>query len=54
MFDNGTQFASQQNSPRFQSFVVEESTEGMEANLDLLDKMGEHARINSGFKEGWN
>ena len=37
----------QENSPRFQSFVVEESIEGRKVNLDLLDKVRDHARINS-------
>ena len=37
----------QENSPRFQSFVVEESNEGRKVNLDLLDEVREHARINS-------
>jgi len=37
----------QENSPRFQSFVVEESNEGRKVNLDLLDELREHARINS-------
>jgi len=36
----------QENSPRFQSFVVEESNEGMKVNLDLLDEVRDHARIN--------
>jgi len=37
----------QENTPRFQSFVVEESNEGRKVNLDLLDKVREHVRINS-------
>ena len=37
----------QENSPRFQSFVVEESNEGRKVNLDLLDEVRDHARINS-------
>jgi len=37
----------QENSPRFQSFVFEESNEGKKVNLDLLDEMHEHAHINS-------
>ncbi|XP_068476201.1 uncharacterized protein [Phaseolus vulgaris] len=37
----------QENYPRFQSFVVEESNEGRKVNLDLLDEVHEHARINS-------
>ena len=37
----------QENSPRFQSFVVEESNERRTVNLDLLDKVHDHARINS-------
>jgi len=37
----------QENSPRFQSFVVEESNEGRKVNLDLLDEVCDHARINS-------
>jgi len=37
----------QENSPRFQSFVVEESSGGRKVNLDLLDKVREHACINS-------
>jgi len=41
----------QENTPRFQSFVVEESNEGRKVNLDLLDNVREHARINSGFEE---
>jgi len=35
----------QENSPRFQSFVVEESNEGRKVNLDLLDEVREHARL---------
>jgi len=35
----------QENSPRFQNFVVEESNEGREVNLDLLDEAREQARI---------
>jgi len=37
----------QEISPRFQSFVVDESNEGRKVNLDLLDEVHEHARINS-------
>jgi len=37
----------QESSPRFQSFVVEESNEGRKVNLKLLDEVREHARINS-------
>jgi len=37
----------QENSPRFQSFVVEESKEGRKVNLNFLDEVREHARINS-------
>ena len=36
----------QESSPRFQSFVVEESNEGRKVSLDLLDEVREHARIN--------
>jgi len=36
----------QESSPRFQSFVVEESNEGRKVNLDLLDEVHDHARIN--------
>jgi len=36
----------QENSPRFQGFVVEESNEGRKVNLDLLDEVHEHNRIN--------
>jgi len=36
----------QENSPWFQSFVVKESNEGRKVNLDLLDEVREHARIN--------
>ena len=36
----------QENSPRFQSFVVEESNKGKKVNLDLQDEVHEHARIN--------
>ena len=35
----------QENSPRFQNFVVEESNEEKKVNLDLLDKVREEARI---------
>jgi len=35
----------QENSPRFQNFVVEESNEERKVNLDLLDKVREEARI---------
>ena len=37
----------QENSPRFQSFVVEKSNEGRKVNLDLLDEVRDYARINS-------
>jgi len=37
----------QENSPRFQSCVVEESNEGRKVKLDLLDEVREHSRINS-------
>ena len=37
----------QENSPWFQSFIVEESNKGRKVNLDLLNKVHEHARINS-------
>jgi len=36
----------QENSPRFQSFVFEEFNKGRKVNLDLLDEVREHARIN--------
>jgi len=35
----------QENSPRFQSFLVEESNEERKVNLDLLDEVREEARI---------
>ena len=35
----------QENSPRFQNFVAEESTEERKVNLDLLDEIREEARI---------
>ena len=35
----------QENSPRFQNFVAEESNEERKVNLDLLDKVREEARI---------
>ena len=35
----------QENSPRFQNFVVEESNEERKVNLDLLDEVMEEARI---------
>ena len=35
----------QENSPRFQNFVVEESNEERKVNLDLLDEVREKARI---------
>jgi len=35
----------QENSPRFQNFVVEESNEERKVNLDLLDEAREEARI---------
>jgi len=37
----------QENSPRFQSFVVEESNEGRRMNLDLLEEARDRARTNS-------
>jgi len=36
----------QKNSPRFQSFIVEESNEGRKVNMDLLYEVHEHVRIN--------
>jgi len=35
----------QENSPRFQNFVVEDSHEERKVNLDLLDEVREEARI---------
>ena len=35
----------QENSPRFQNFVVEESNEERKVNLDLLNEVREKARI---------
>jgi len=35
----------QENSPRFQNFMVEESNEERKVNLDLLDEVREKARI---------
>jgi len=35
----------QENSPRFQNFVVEESNEERKLNLDILDEVREEARI---------
>jgi len=35
----------QENSPRFQNFVVEESNEGRNVNLDILNEVQEEARI---------
>jgi len=35
----------QENSPRFQNFVVEESNEERKVNLDLLDEVREEAKI---------
>ena len=35
----------QENSPRFQNFMVEESNEERKVNLDLLDEVREEARI---------
>ena len=35
----------QENSPRFQNFVTEESNEERKVNLDLLDEVREEARI---------
>jgi len=35
----------QENSPRFQNFVVEESNKERKVNLDLLDEVREEARI---------
>jgi len=37
----------QESSPRFQSFVVEESNEGRKVNVNLFDEVREHACINS-------
>jgi len=37
----------QENSPRFQSFITEESNEGRKMNLGLLEEAHDHARINS-------
>ena len=37
----------QENSPQFQGFIVEESNKGKKVNLDLLDMVREHVRINS-------
>ena len=37
----------QENSPRFQNFVAEESNEERKVNLDLLDELREVARINT-------
>ena len=34
-----------ESSPRFQSFVAEESNEERKVNLDLLDEVIEEARI---------
>ena len=36
---------TQDNSPRFQNFVAEESNEKRKVNLDLLDEVKEEARI---------
>ena len=38
---------TQESSPRFQNFVIEESNEERKVNLDLLDEVREHACINS-------
>ena len=35
----------QESSPRFQSFVAEESNEERKVNLDLIDEVREEARI---------
>ena len=35
----------QENSPRFQNFVAEESNEERNVNLDLLDEVREEERI---------
>ena len=35
----------QENSPRFQNFVVEELNEERKVNLDLLDEVREEAKI---------
>ncbi|XP_068504562.1 uncharacterized protein [Phaseolus vulgaris] len=35
----------QENSPRFQNFMAEESNEERKVNLDLLDEVREEARI---------
>jgi len=37
----------QENSPQFQSFVAKESNEGRKVNLDLLNEVRGHTRINS-------
>jgi len=37
----------QENSPRFQNFVVEESNEERKVNLDLLDEVREKTRVKS-------
>jgi len=37
----------QENSPRFQNFITEESNEGRKVNLDLLDEVREQAHIKS-------
>jgi len=36
----------QEKSPRFHSFVVEESNEGKRMSQDLLEQVHDHARIN--------
>jgi len=43
--DAMTPMEIQENSPRFQNFVAEESTEERKVNLDLLDEIREEARI---------
>ena len=38
-------FEIQENSPRFQNFVAEDSNEERRMNLDLLDEVSEEARV---------
>jgi len=45
--DAMTPLEVQDNSPRFQSFIIEESNEGRRMNLDFLEEARHHARINS-------
>ncbi|XP_068476749.1 uncharacterized protein [Phaseolus vulgaris] len=42
----------QESSPRFQSFVAEESNEERKVNLDLLDEVREEARIKAETLKG--